>query len=71
MYKLIIKKLSEVFFFLNVFFPNETSPNNTTLPIRLHAEMLYVILQILDFKHTTTVQTSCIKVKKYKTVSTH
>lgn len=54
MYKLIIKKLSNVFFF--------SSPNNTTLPIRLHAEMLYVILQILDFKHTTTVQTSCIKV---------
>lgn len=50
------------FFFLNVFFSNETSPNNTTLPIWLHAEMLYVILQILDFKHTTTVQTSCIKV---------
>lgn len=62
MYKLIIKKLSDVFFFLNVFFSNETSPNNTTLSIRLHAEMLYVILQILDFKHTTTVQTSCIKV---------
>lgn len=64
MYKLIIKKLSDVCFFLNVFFSNETSPNtcNTTLPIRLHAELLYVILQILDFKHTTTVQTSCIKV---------
>lgn len=42
MYKLIIKKLSDVFFFLNVFFSNETSPNNTTLPIRLHAEMLII-----------------------------